>query len=198
MTNAAQDNAREMTVMSEPAMTVQQVEEDWHGRLAVETARFLGLLPNVTTTWDIKLQDTISVADPDKYSQLLSWRRHLENEVAKHNCVEAPDDGSDNATSGSVHSRKHKPSVIALTDTDCGDSCIASQSNSPMAGDSECSPAKGDVSVQTVKINEEQQRACNIIAFHLEDTLTGCDPKPLRMLVYGEGGTGEQQSSQEE
>ena len=36
----------------------------------------------------------------------------------------------------------------------------------------------------------DQFRAFNIITWHLDQTLSGNEPPPLRMILYGEGGTG--------
>lgn len=40
------------------------------------------------------------------------------------------------------------------------------------------------------KLNPGQSRAFNIVKEHLDETLSGQRPKPLRMLLHGEGGTG--------
>ncbi|KAJ7621443.1 hypothetical protein FB45DRAFT_753651, partial [Roridomyces roridus] len=39
-------------------------------------------------------------------------------------------------------------------------------------------------------LNPEQRRAYDIIMWHVDQTLAGHQPPPLRMIVYGEGGTG--------
>ena len=44
--------------------------------------------------------------------------------------------------------------------------------------------------VDPSKLKADQFRAYNIVAWHLEQTLGGMDPPPLRMIIYGEGGTG--------
>src|SRR5208283_5996750 len=36
----------------------------------------------------------------------------------------------------------------------------------------------------------DQKRAFDIIIWHLDQTLLGRNPPPLRMVIYGEGGTG--------
>jgi Cdc6-like AAA superfamily ATPase len=47
--------------------------------------------------------------------------------------------------------------------------------------------------VDVSELNDEQFRAYEIITQHLGDYLQGKAPKPLRMIVYGEGGTGKSQ-----
>ncbi|KAL1709620.1 hypothetical protein EV121DRAFT_172280, partial [Schizophyllum commune] len=39
-------------------------------------------------------------------------------------------------------------------------------------------------------LREEQERAYDIMRWHLDRRLAGKPPQPLRMIVYGEGGTG--------
>ncbi|PBK58624.1 hypothetical protein ARMSODRAFT_854946, partial [Armillaria solidipes] len=39
-------------------------------------------------------------------------------------------------------------------------------------------------------LKEDQRRAYEIIMWHLDETLSGREPPPLRMILYGEGGTG--------
>ncbi|KAI0253810.1 hypothetical protein BJV78DRAFT_1081303, partial [Lactifluus subvellereus] len=39
-------------------------------------------------------------------------------------------------------------------------------------------------------LNERQRRAYEIVCNHLSDTLAGRSSPPLRMILYGEGGTG--------
>ncbi|RDX46831.1 hypothetical protein OH76DRAFT_1355375, partial [Lentinus brumalis] len=44
--------------------------------------------------------------------------------------------------------------------------------------------------VNVADLRADQFRAYDIIAWHLEQTLSGQHPPPLRMIIYGEGGTG--------
>ncbi|KAJ7246449.1 hypothetical protein C8J57DRAFT_945489, partial [Mycena rebaudengoi] len=39
-------------------------------------------------------------------------------------------------------------------------------------------------------LKADQLRAYQIIVWHLDETLAGKEPPPLRMLLHGEGGTG--------
>jgi Cdc6-like AAA superfamily ATPase len=44
--------------------------------------------------------------------------------------------------------------------------------------------------LQSPLLKQDQFRTCDIISWHLEQTLAGENPPPLRMILYGEGGTG--------
>jgi hypothetical protein len=39
-------------------------------------------------------------------------------------------------------------------------------------------------------LNNEQRRAYDVVMWHLDQTLSGKNPPPLRMIIHGEGGTG--------
>ncbi|KAJ3970272.1 hypothetical protein EV361DRAFT_786151, partial [Lentinula raphanica] len=39
-------------------------------------------------------------------------------------------------------------------------------------------------------LKDDQRRAFDIVKWHLEQTLAGSSPPPLRMIIHGEGGTG--------
>ena len=61
----------------------------------------------------------------------------------------------------------------------------------PTTADCITSSSTPPSSAVALKINHEQQRACDLITWHLNETLAGRNPRPLRMVVYGEGGTGQ-------
>ena len=44
--------------------------------------------------------------------------------------------------------------------------------------------------VEISKLEEDQWQVYNIITWHLQQTLAGKNPPPLRMVLSGEGGTG--------
>ena len=91
-----------------------------------------------------------------------------------------------------ITSTHHLPlSITVMTAQSNGDG------PSPLAGTHNAGIAITDGSIMCndvvqspkLKINEEQQRAFDIIVGHLDATLAGQDPEPLRMIVHGEGGT---------
>jgi len=58
------------------------------------------------------------------------------------------------------------------------------QENTPFTPESALNPV--DVSA----LDQEQYRAFDVICQHLDLTLSGHSPQPLRMIMYGAGGTG--------
>ena len=78
-------NQQHNIIDPEPVMTTQQIEEDWHGRLAVETARGLGLFADTTSFWPIREGQSVFDASTDDYTKLLVWRKQLEDDVLQCN-----------------------------------------------------------------------------------------------------------------
>ena len=179
-----------LTSASEPVMTVNQIEEDWHGRLAVEMARYVGHLSHDSGAWYVTGQESITVADSASFSQLLLWRKLLQNDAVKRHSVDERDTCV-RTESDTFPTAKHPPSVTPLIDLVTNDPyCDAG----PQGDNPDNSSSVMEDGAANVQINEEQQHACNLIISHLEDTLAGREPKPLRMVVYGEGGTGQSHS----
>jgi hypothetical protein len=44
--------------------------------------------------------------------------------------------------------------------------------------------------INPTMLNTEQRRAYDIILWHLDQTLAGRKPPPLRLIIHGEGGAG--------
>lgn len=44
--------------------------------------------------------------------------------------------------------------------------------------------------LSTDELNEEQMRSCGIVSSHLDDLIANKAPPPLRLIIYGQGGTG--------
>jgi hypothetical protein len=56
---------------AEPALTPQQIEEDWHGRLAVEIARLLKIFDPPSQSWTVSDNERIRLADDMNYQCLV-------------------------------------------------------------------------------------------------------------------------------
>ena len=140
-----------MTPIAEPVMTLNQIEEDLHGRMAVKTGRYLGLLPNQTATWEVTCQDSIGVGDSRTYSQLKLWRQQLQEDGAKLNLSEDPSLPNESASIGRKGPNQ-PPSVTVL----------AEESNTPHLGsgvDADMSAhdtsSITDSTTKTLNINDE-------------------------------------------
>lgn len=106
-------------IEQELPMSQQEIEEDWHGRLAVEIARGVGIFPITTSIWPIFSHGGVFVARPEDYMKLVLWRKHLEVETAQLNNIEnMPLDLSSTHPCNRNHRRDVGTSVTAISDND--------------------------------------------------------------------------------
>ena len=172
---------------SEPPMTMQQLEEDWHGRLAVETARFLGIFESSSTAWQYQSDDNVLQADASKYMNLVTWRKCMEADVRKQNAPFAQSTTSNQQ----ITRTQHQPASVTVIGPETVGDTPLSMTTTHDARTSSADSNNVLSQLPTLRINDEQRRAYEMIVAHLDATLAGREPQPLRMMVHGEGGTGE-------
>lgn len=154
--------------------------EQQHARLAVLQAFQAGVFKDAHDTYS---GDTclprerqpsstqgITHSSPSTQDQLSRWREQMQDDISRQALeslyTQDPEDGGgdvqlhDEDDRPSVHMREVEMSEEALT------------------------PA----SVAELKV--DQRRAYDIVSWHLDQSLAGKDPPPLRMIISGEGGTG--------
>jgi hypothetical protein len=81
-------------------------------------------------------------------------------------------------------------SVLPFLDLLCGISQDGSE-RVRMNEDGTTDSTFGDVAL----LNKDQQRAYNIVDWHLQETMNGRKPPQLLMMIPGEGGTGKSKLS---
>jgi hypothetical protein len=175
---------------TEPVMTPYQIEEDWHGRMAVEIGRLLNIFPSSTTSWDLGQETTVQNAEPQDFCKLQVWRKQLENEVIRRNSLTLPEEGQHTPSNSSSMGR---PSVTVIDEDDDVTSTQLSETDALLVDHTttELQSVPTSSNADVIVLNAEQQQACDILAWHLDETLANRDPPPLRMINQGEGGTGE-------
>jgi hypothetical protein len=150
--------------------------EEMHGRLAVEIGKLSGIFENFgEDTWNIDdSASKIKAASSEDLHNLQSWREQIQHDIDSMNSCTKETQPSD---SGNVQHLTEQinidPSVQPV---------IASEMHMPF-GD----PVSA---IEPELLNIEQHRAYDIIIWHLEQTLAGRNPPPLRLIIHGEGGTG--------
>jgi hypothetical protein len=143
--------------------------------MALEHARVAKIFGNESSDWVIGIgQPPVVVnATGNDLSNLIKWRSQLAQDVQAQNSVpefvEAPE---------SVHS---PPDVVPLAAVD-----EAQVTTLPASA----YPEMALTAAQVSELKADQLRAYEIIIWHLDATLAGREPPPLRMLLHGEGGTG--------
>ena len=149
--------------------------EELHGLLAIEVARRAKIFKNETLSWSSAATPPPRNATDDDLRRISSWANELQADVEKKNTRILPSQLTQPA---------QMPSITPLTD---GGTLTASVSLlSHAVASSEEALDRLDVS----HLRPDQARAYGIIKWHLIQTLSSADPPPLRMILYGEGGTG--------
>lgn len=143
-----------------------------NGQLAVEAGRLIGLFSEDT---EEPTTDTFSGAQhmfrnaiEEDFNNLQNWRSRLD--------VTSPDGLSvHNIHDTNADARVERLSEVQVT-----------RSDTLVSNDHETLPNTINVDF----LNEDQLQAFDIIIWHVERTLSGHQPPPLRLMIHGEGGTG--------
>ena len=153
------------------------LREEVHGQLAIEIARQARIFPSTEHNWSIRSGNEAHNASGDDIRKLLEWKTKMHQDVLTQNQDDESyaEDDAVNSTSGVEHLLPSDSSASHESNRGAVLMLAPEKPLSPM------SPAD---------LNEAQLRAYNIIVDHLHETLAGRDPQPLRMILYGEGGTG--------
>ena len=148
--------------------------EELHGFLAIEAARRAKIFNNDTSSWSTSGTSPPKNATDDDLVRISSWANQLQADVDKKNLKALPPPPIRTTQA---------PSIDRLTsETSTANISLLSHAldNSEEALDG----------IDISHLRPDQARAYGIIKWHLYQTLNGADPPPLRMILYGEGGTG--------
>jgi len=152
------------------------LREEQHGRMAIEIAKHLGIFQNDQRAWPVDRGNAPVNATEADLSHISMWS----------NLLQAAVDG------------KHTPRAIDLLPTTATMPTIERS----LPGDGPSGSPPPAVILQTTgseqalpavdpgSLKSDQLRAYRIVDWHLGETLRGTRPPPLRMILYGEGGTG--------
>jgi hypothetical protein len=156
--------------------------EDFHGMLAIEAARLANIFgedDSVSQPGGSGFPPMPNVANAELLERLRLWKDQLDTEVQRQNNIFSSLPGSESSA-----------------DTD--DARVSSLQDPPSVSLSEArvfnsNTDNAELSLTAVNVEAllpDQRRAFDIIAWHLDRTLAGDVPPPLRMIIHGEGGTG--------
>ena len=154
------------------------LREELHGQMAIELARHLGIFANERHDWAIDQHSLPSNATEDDLARISMWHNLLQSAVdqgAKASTTVLP--GSENGSTPTIE-RSNLPGDLPLDNP----ATILLQSAS---ASEQALPA-----VDPDHLKPDQLRAYHIVTWHLSETLRGSNIPPLRMVLYGEGGTG--------
>ncbi|THH26935.1 hypothetical protein EUX98_g7252 [Antrodiella citrinella] len=147
---------------------------DLFGLTAVQAGQHAKVFPTSHISWPVEQSlDARRGTEQDKHN-LHVWREQMKHNVAVLNIQPHTHERADEV----------QPSTSRMTMSDTDDRIDDSGTVSYVA------PEAPLLSVDPSCLRDDQFRAYNIILWHLEQTLAGKVPPPLRMIIYGEGGTG--------
>jgi len=146
--------------------------EELHGVLAIEVARRAKIFDNNVSLWSTAAAQLPRHPTDDDLRRISSWADQLQADVERKNTRPLPNLSDQN------------PVIEPLTDYTTPTATVSLLSQA--LASSEDALDGIDIS----HLRPDQARAYGIIKWHLDQTLNGVDPPPLRMILYGEGGTG--------
>ncbi|KAJ3559079.1 hypothetical protein NM688_g560 [Phlebia brevispora] len=166
--------------------TVVPERELQHAELAIAHARSAKIFGHDLAHWDVFPTSHTSNATMGDLERLSRWKEQLAKDVDKQDAIFAEPRRGD-GHQGEIEGRP--PTIELCTDDD-------DYEGDANAGDSAATAGPGRLfcesldPAQVFDLRADQFRAFDIVRWHLDQTLKGLDLPPLRMIIYGEGGTG--------
>ena len=151
------------------------LREQVHGHLAIEVARHVGIFANEQSSWTVNSTSSPSNATEDDLGRIASWSKLLQDAVDQRNNARNIPPPSEIAIPPTVQQLTLENTASTVQPTILLQSTDSEQALPAVNPDS---------------LKPDQLRAYRIINWHLTKTLQGADIPPLRMVLYGEGGTG--------
>ena len=142
------------------------------------------------SSWALELsRNPVSNATGSSLQKLLMWKAQMDANVNQQN----------SGTGIPSHTEQNDQASATVTgyegniDADEGNifpyNPDAPEAVARLNGDSEIAE-NALPPVDPSQLKTDQRRAYGIVIWHLDQTLSGASPPPLRMILYGEGGTG--------
>ncbi len=154
--------------------------ERLHALHALAVARAAGFFPeDVISTWDTSQAGSVAAATGDDLVNMHAWRAHMAADVLRRQ--EAADGQAGEAVGGGVPTVQAGVARAGLHP----EPSVRHVGLPEQEGSEDALPP-----VDVACLRDDQFRAFDIITWHLDQTLAGNAVPPLRMILYGEGGTG--------
>lgn len=159
--------------LAELKATAVPYREELHGVLAIEVARRAKIFNNHVSSWPNTAAQLPRHATDDDLQMISSWANHLQADVEQKNTRPLPNTST------------QTPVIEPLTTNSMMPTATVSLLSHALANSEDALDG-----IDISHLRPDQARAYGIIKWHLDQTLNGTDPPPLRMIIYGEGGTG--------
>jgi PIF1-like helicase len=142
-----------------------------HGVLAIEAARMRGIFPSKDERWIVKDEVDVNMETRETQTRLDTWRHQLET------LSDNIDDNGDPMNNDINHTIEGN--VVPMSDLWM-----------PFSQDPTLTNMQSEDEPEDFRLNDDQQRAYDIVNDHLQETLSGKMPQQLLMIIPGEGGVG--------
>ena len=149
---------------------MQRVDKEYiHGQLAVEAAQIQGIFPKKEIPWNVSDEINVNVTKGDSDDELRTWQNQLQQSSLVTDETELNSNDMLNAIQGKV---------LLMSDLWEGQEIVKEEEKEQI------------LATDVDKLNEEQQRAYDIVDWHLQEMMEGKAPPQLLMMIPGEGGVG--------
>lgn len=148
------------------------LREELHGRMAIELARHLGIFGNERQDWLVDQHTIPSNATQEDLSRISMWQNLLQSPIGE---------------------RAGAPGITLPENTSTATVECSTLSTDPPLDTPATILLQSEQALPAVDpdgLKPDQLRAYHIVTWHLGKTLRGDNIPPLRMVLYGEGGTG--------
>lgn len=154
----------------------RQDKEYAHGLLAIEAARMREIFSDIDECWKVDDEKDVTIAMSDVDSKLNEWQVELEETSLASNDAASIIDESDSHCPTA-------PTVMPISNMQLEE---AHTSIKQMVKEE----MEGLMSTDVEQLNDDQQRAFDIISWHLKESMEGKKLPQLLMMIPGEGGVG--------
>ncbi|CAK5266163.1 unnamed protein product [Mycena citricolor] len=158
-----------------------------HGDTAIEIARLVRLFNDEDGPWAIRTAGhRVAPASGDDLINVIRWKKQMDYLAQMQNTILGPSDEGEDTATVAVEGLDRTETVEMIT-SDMLPKGETTKSSHMFDVDSCDGETTGE---EVIVLQPDQQRAYDIIMWHLGRVLAGHDVPPLRMLIHGEGGTG--------
>ena len=176
----------EFDITDDAIEAAERGTESWretvYGQLAIEKARKANIFTSTNEQWPVT-GSAIHCATKSDLRRLGQWRKQMEDDIE-----------AQNKKQDEQEPKRHADNDIGPSVQCIGEDMIEGNGDKTYQDvQGEMPPESPLPPVEAARLNTEQFRAFDIIRRHLHLTLQGTPPPPLRMITYGEGGTGKSQ-----
>ncbi|THG93982.1 hypothetical protein EW026_g7391 [Hermanssonia centrifuga] len=149
-----------------------------HARQAIEIAKGMRIFNRHMSEWTVAGEGMANAVGGDIVN-LSMWKEQMKKDVLAQNAEEDPPATSSTSSASTATITQLTAGPASLTSGIMGAAVV---------------PSIAAVGVMTGVhpsiLRDDQFRAFDVIRWHLDETLADRNPPPLRMVLYGEGGTG--------